>query len=109
MSLFEEQISCDDSALRLDAMRKLSLVGQALGAEETLSSLLPFLAGHTDDDDEMLLKMAQEVRSEKRISYHIYLLACLYVCRRVQGRGVEERRGEGKARSEREKRGSGVE
>ncbi|GMH79236.1 hypothetical protein TrLO_g14967 [Triparma laevis f. longispina] len=61
MQLFEEQISCDDSSLRLDAMRKLKLVGEAMGKAETLGSLIPFLADHTDDDDEMLLKMAQEL------------------------------------------------
>lgn len=65
MQLFEEQISCDDSSLRLDAMRKLKLVGEAMGKAETLGSLIPFLADHTDDDDEMLLKMAQEVSAER--------------------------------------------
>ena len=36
MQLFEEQISSDDSALRLDAMRMLKVVGEALGPDETL-------------------------------------------------------------------------
>ena len=63
MALFEEQVTSDDSALRLDAMRMLKVVGEALGPDETIGSLLPFLATHIDDDDEMLLKMAEELGS----------------------------------------------
>eukprot|EP00519_Triparma_laevis_P004690 CAMPEP_0182499444 /NCGR_PEP_ID=MMETSP1321-20130603/7691_1 /TAXON_ID=91990 /ORGANISM="Bolidomonas sp., Strain RCC1657" /LENGTH=607 /DNA_ID=CAMNT_0024703647 /DNA_START=53 /DNA_END=1876 /DNA_ORIENTATION=- len=61
MQLFEEQISTLDASLRLDAMCRLKLVGEAMGKKETLGSLIPFLREHTDDDDEMLLKMAQEL------------------------------------------------
>ena len=36
MQLFEEQISSDDSALRLDAMRMLKVVGEAMGSDDTI-------------------------------------------------------------------------
>ena len=43
MSLFESQLSSPLSALRMDAMRKLSLVSEALGPEESCKELIPFL------------------------------------------------------------------
>jgi serine/threonine-protein phosphatase 2A regulatory subunit A len=61
MTLFEEQLSGNDAELRVDALRKLKVVGDAIGPAATLSNLLPYLLDHTDDEDEILLTMADQL------------------------------------------------
>jgi serine/threonine-protein phosphatase 2A regulatory subunit A len=41
--LFVAQISSDSTEARVDAMKKLSIVGEAMGMEDTLKKLIPYL------------------------------------------------------------------
>ena len=51
MALFEESLSSPSTSARLSAMSMLTTVSEAVGTEETIESLLPFLCGKIDDDD----------------------------------------------------------
>jgi serine/threonine-protein phosphatase 2A regulatory subunit A len=48
-------------ALRLNSVRRLSTIAQALGEERTRRELIPFLQDNADDDDEVLLVVAEEL------------------------------------------------
>mmetsp|Transcript_46689 Transcript_46689/g.91184 ORF Transcript_46689/g.91184 Transcript_46689/m.91184 type:complete len:592 (-) Transcript_46689:204-1979(-) len=61
MEFFVEQVAGDDVTARVQSMRKLKMIGDALGREETLSRLIPFLNENVDGDDEILLSMASEL------------------------------------------------
>ena len=52
--LFVAQLSSDSTEARVDAMKKLSIVGEAMGKELTLSKLIPY---------------NEKVNSKKRIKY----------------------------------------
>ncbi|WZZ45601.1 hypothetical protein YC2023_041860 [Brassica napus] len=47
--------------LRLNSIRRLSTIARALGEERTRKELIPFLSENSDDDDEVLLAMAEEL------------------------------------------------
>ncbi|KAL7487346.1 hypothetical protein ACHAW6_012945 [Cyclotella cf. meneghiniana] len=64
--LFTAQLDSDSTEARVDAMKKLALVGDAIGTEETLSKLIPYLTvniahNEKDDDDEILLLLAGQL------------------------------------------------
>ena len=64
--LFVAQLSSDSTEARVDAMKKLSIVGEAMGREATLSKLIPYLVeqiadSDKDDDDEILLILAGQL------------------------------------------------
>jgi serine/threonine-protein phosphatase 2A regulatory subunit A len=65
--LFVAQLSSDSTEARVDAMKKLAIVGEAMGLEGTLSKLIPFLTENItnndkdDDDDEILLNLAGQL------------------------------------------------
>ena len=66
--LFVAQLSSDSTEARVDAMKKLAIVGEAMGMEGTLSKLIPYLTdtiankdGEDDDDDEILLNLAGQL------------------------------------------------
>lgn len=46
---------------RLNSIQRLSTIALALGEERTRSELLPFLVENNDDEDEVLLAMAEEL------------------------------------------------
>jgi len=48
-------------ALRLNSVKRLSTIALALGEERTRKELIPFLADSNDDEDEVLLAMAEEL------------------------------------------------
>ena len=50
-----------DIQLRLNSTRRLSTIARALGEERTRNELIPFLSENNDDDDEVLLAMAEEL------------------------------------------------
>jgi serine/threonine-protein phosphatase 2A regulatory subunit A len=56
-----DELKNDDIKLRLNATRRLKTIAAALGPERTRSELLPFLTDTTDDDDEVLLALADEL------------------------------------------------
>ena len=47
---------------RLTSVQELSAIATALGPERTRQELLPFLLDSMDDEDEVLVAMAEEVR-----------------------------------------------
>jgi hypothetical protein len=48
-------------ALRLNSVKRLSTIALALGEERTRRELIPFLNENSDDEDEVLLVMAEEL------------------------------------------------
>eukprot|EP00592_Proboscia_alata_P010835 CAMPEP_0194364970 /NCGR_PEP_ID=MMETSP0174-20130528/12917_1 /TAXON_ID=216777 /ORGANISM="Proboscia alata, Strain PI-D3" /LENGTH=686 /DNA_ID=CAMNT_0039139325 /DNA_START=108 /DNA_END=2168 /DNA_ORIENTATION=- len=80
MDLFVSQVSCQDSLeTRVDAMKKLSVVAYAIGTDETLGRLIPFVSaniinggdtggssgssggGVIEEEDEILLLLAEQL------------------------------------------------
>uniref|UniRef100_A0A2N9GDU1 Reverse transcriptase zinc-binding domain-containing protein n=1 Tax=Fagus sylvatica TaxID=28930 RepID=A0A2N9GDU1_FAGSY len=56
-----DELKNDDIQLRLNSIRRLSTIARALGEERTRKELIPFLSENNDDDDEVLLAMADEL------------------------------------------------
>ncbi|KMZ63287.1 hypothetical protein ZOSMA_41G01310 [Zostera marina] len=56
-----DELKNDDINLRLNSIRKLPTIAKALGEERTRKELIPFLGDNHDDDDEVLLSMAEEL------------------------------------------------
>ncbi|KAJ1924221.1 protein phosphatase 2A structural subunit [Tieghemiomyces parasiticus] len=56
-----DELKHDDLALRLNAIRRLSTIAQALGPERTRNELIPFLDEAAEDEDEILLAIAEEL------------------------------------------------
>ncbi|KAK6242831.1 hypothetical protein SCA6_008220 [Theobroma cacao] len=56
-----DELKNDDIQLRLNSIRRLSTIACALGEERTRKELIPFLSENNDDDDEVLLAMAEEL------------------------------------------------
>ncbi|KAF0698479.1 Aste57867_10902 [Aphanomyces stellatus] len=61
INLLTEEMRTDETETRIRSMRRLRTVAQALGPERTRSELLPFLSESTDDEDEVLVAMAEEL------------------------------------------------
>lgn len=65
-----DNLKNDDLALRLGALKRLTTISLALGADRTTNDLIPFLASLAgDEEDEVLLVLAEEV--PKLIEYGI--------------------------------------
>ncbi|KND03739.1 protein phosphatase 2A structural subunit TPD3 [Spizellomyces punctatus DAOM BR117] len=56
-----DELKHEDVTLRLGAMRRLSTIALALGPERTREELIPFLEDSIDDEDEVLLALADEL------------------------------------------------
>lgn len=56
-----DELKNDDALRRLNSIQRLSTIALALGEERTRSELLPFLVENNDDEDEVLLAMAEEL------------------------------------------------
>uniref|UniRef100_A0A0D3BI49 Phosphatase PP2A regulatory subunit A/Splicing factor 3B subunit 1-like HEAT repeat domain-containing protein n=1 Tax=Brassica oleracea var. oleracea TaxID=109376 RepID=A0A0D3BI49_BRAOL len=61
IALLIDELKNDDIQLRLNSISRLSTIGRALGEERTRKELIPFLSENSDDDDEVLLAMAEEL------------------------------------------------
>ncbi|CAK4081777.1 unnamed protein product [Aphanomyces euteiches] len=61
INLLTEEMRTDETETRIRSMRRLRTVAQALGPERTRSELIPFLNESTDDEDEVLVAMAEEL------------------------------------------------
>ena len=65
LDLFTTQIGTFSSEARVDAMRRLSVVAAAMGTDDALSTLLPYLATNVamneDEEDEVLLLLADQL------------------------------------------------
>jgi serine/threonine-protein phosphatase 2A regulatory subunit A len=56
-----DELKHDDVSLRLNAVKKLSTIALALGQERSRTELVPFLEESIDDEDEVLLALADEL------------------------------------------------
>ncbi len=56
-----DELKNEDVALRLNSVRRLSTIALALGEERTRSELIPFVSESNDDEDEVLLSLAEEL------------------------------------------------
>mmetsp|Transcript_69013 Transcript_69013/g.224993 ORF Transcript_69013/g.224993 Transcript_69013/m.224993 type:complete len:597 (-) Transcript_69013:110-1900(-) len=57
-----DELRNDDVQLRLNAIKSLGTIATALGQERTREELLPFLQEIIDDDDEVLIALAEQLR-----------------------------------------------
>lgn len=56
-----DELRAEDVTLRLNAIHRISTICLALGPDRTRSELIPFLQESLDDDDEILLALADEL------------------------------------------------
>lgn len=61
IALLIEEMKADDTERRIQAMHSLQTVAKALGPARTASELVPFLAEQVEDDDEVLMVMAEQL------------------------------------------------
>lgn len=56
-----EELRSDDSQARLNAIRRLAVVADALGPDRTRNELVPYLTASLDAEDELLAALADEL------------------------------------------------
>ena len=56
-----DELKHEEAPRRLESMRQLSTIAEALGPDRTRNELLPFLGDSLDDDDEVLLELATQL------------------------------------------------
>lgn len=56
-----DELKSEDVVLRLSSIRRLSTIALALGPQRTRDELIPFLQDQIDDEDEVLLVLAEEL------------------------------------------------
>jgi len=61
IAILIDELKNEDIQLRLNSIRRLSTIAVALGHERTRCELVPFLNESIDDEDEVLLAMAEEL------------------------------------------------
>merc|ERR1719408_1220005 len=61
VAILIDELKNEDIQLRLNSIRRLSTIAVALGAERTREELIPFLNESIDDEDEVLLALAEEL------------------------------------------------
>ena len=61
LSILIDELKSEDVSLRLNAIRRLSTIALALGPQRTRDDLIPFLQDSLDDEDEVLLALADEL------------------------------------------------
>lgn len=59
--LLMDELKSEDVVLRLSSIRRLSTIALALGPQRTREELIPFLQDQLDDEDEVLLVLAEEL------------------------------------------------
>ncbi|WWC86433.1 uncharacterized protein L201_001310 [Kwoniella dendrophila CBS 6074] len=59
--LLMDELKSEDVVLRLSSIRRLSTIALALGPKRTREELIPFLQDQLDDEDEVLLVLAEEL------------------------------------------------
>lgn len=63
LAILIDELKSEDVVLRLNAIRRLSTIALALGPERSREELIPFLLESLDDEDEVLLALAEELGS----------------------------------------------
>lgn len=61
IAILIDELKNDDVQLRLNSIRRLSTIAVALDTERTRNELVPFLSDSVDDDDDVLLALAEEL------------------------------------------------
>lgn len=61
IAILIDELRHEDMQLRLNSMRRLGTIAVALGEERTRNELMPFLNDSIDDEDEVLLVLAEEL------------------------------------------------
>ncbi|KAE9048885.1 Serine/threonine-protein phosphatase 2A regulatory subunit A alpha isoform [Phytophthora rubi] len=61
IAILVDELKHEDVQLRLNSIRQIRIIAEALGPERTQSELLPFMNDSLDDEDEVLLVMAEEL------------------------------------------------
>jgi serine/threonine-protein phosphatase 2A regulatory subunit A len=61
IAILVDELRSEDVRLRLNSIERINSIGLALGQERTRDELLPFLLESLDDDDEILLALANEL------------------------------------------------
>jgi serine/threonine-protein phosphatase 2A regulatory subunit A len=61
IALLVDEMKSEDIETRVNAMKRLKTIAVALGNERCRTELIPFLTDQVEDDDEVLLVMAQEL------------------------------------------------
>ena len=56
-----DELRSEDVQLRLNAIHRISTIALALGPERAREELIPFLQDSVDDEDEVLLALAEEL------------------------------------------------
>jgi hypothetical protein len=60
-SILIDELKSEDVAFRLNAIRRLSTIALALGPQRARDDLVPFMQESLDDEDEVLLALADEL------------------------------------------------
>lgn len=60
-SILIDELKSEDVSLRLNAIHRLSTIALALGPQRARDDLIPFLQESLDDEDEVLLALAEEL------------------------------------------------
>lgn len=61
LALLLDELKSEDVIARLSSVRRLSTIALALGPERCREELIPFLEQQLDDEDEVLLALAEEL------------------------------------------------
>ena len=61
VAILIDELKNEDMKLRLNSVRRLSTIAVALGVERTRNELIPFLNESIDDEDEVLIALADEL------------------------------------------------
>eukprot|EP01121_Diplochlamys_sp_Union-15-3_P005996 TRINITY_DN1639_c0_g2_i1.p1 TRINITY_DN1639_c0_g2~~TRINITY_DN1639_c0_g2_i1.p1 ORF type:complete len:591 (-),score=103.05 TRINITY_DN1639_c0_g2_i1:57-1829(-) len=56
-----DELKTEETIQRINSIRKLGTIAKALGPERTRNELIPFLSEIVDDEDEVLLALAEEL------------------------------------------------
>jgi serine/threonine-protein phosphatase 2A regulatory subunit A len=58
-----DELKCDDQKKRIASVKNLSTIAIALGPDRTRSELLPYILELMDDDDDVLVVLAETLPS----------------------------------------------
>jgi len=61
IAILIDELKSDDVSLRLNAIHRISTIALALGPQRARDELVPFLQDSLDDEDEVLLALAEEL------------------------------------------------
>lgn len=61
IAILIDELKAEDVTLRLNSIHRISTIALALGPERAREELIPFLQESLDDEDEVLLALAEEL------------------------------------------------